>query len=1092
MNDKSLLEPSGGNILVVDDDPVALRFLSTILKQEGYTVRIALNAKTALDTLTTKLPDLILLDIQLPDMNGFEICQQLKASEQYQQIPVIFLSALEQTVDKVKGFQVGGIDYITKPFATEEVLARVKTHLTLYFTQKQLEAQKKQLEQEIVARLQFEEILQKEIAERKRAEEELKQYQELLESEVEKRTAELVVTNKRLQLEIDERRQTEEKLRQSELRWQFALEGSQDGVWDWNVVTNQVYFSSVWKQMLDYEDDEIAPNLSEWDNRVHPDDRESAYIDMNKHLTEETAYYYNEHRLLCKNGRYKWILARGKVIEWTEDGKPLRFIGTHSDITERKQAEAALQEHSERQKALLDSIPAFVYFKDRHLNYLAANKPLADMLGINVADFAGKTDYDFFPKEGAEFYRKTDSQVMETGEPIYNLEESYVSPEGKTEWVLTTKVPYRNAEGVVIGMVGTSVNITERKQAEKSLQREHDKLMSILNTIPNGVYIVNKQYDIEYINPVIENIFGPVEKRKCYMYFHDRTKVCPWCKNPDVFAGNSAQWEWYSFKNNRYYEMFGTPIKNIDGSISKFEIFHDVTERKQTEEALKQAKEQAESANRAKSEFLANMSHEIRTPMNAVIGFSELLFSQVTDQKQKSYLNAIQTAGNALLTLINDILDLSKIEAGRLEIQYDAINLRLIFEELQQIFAIKVAEKNLKFIVDIDKTLPPALLLDETRLRQVLLNLIGNAVKFTDKGYIKLSVQISPSSHFSKGGTLEEIPRKVDLIIAVEDTGIGVPENQQRIIFESFRQQDGQSTRKYGGTGLGLAISKRLVEIMNGQIVVKSSEGKGSVFEITLRDVAVSVSKSLNIQDDAFDFKNIVFEEARVLVVDDIKSNRDLVKEYFTQVNLEVVEAKNGQQALLFAQEYQPALILMDIKMPEMDGYEATRQLKENPNTQKIPVIALTASATQDTKSKVSVYGFDGYLSKPVTTSELFSELSRYLKHKIIDVAVVTEATTAVDSFTMPPPEDISNLPKLIETLEKDIMPIWEEINAIMDTDMVEEMADKLIYLGHNHKIPAFIQYCEKLRKFAQEFDIANIEKMLIKFSNIVKQLSDQ
>ncbi len=965
MNDKSLLESTGGNILIVDDGPIAVRFLSAILKQEGYTVRIALNAKTAFETLTTKLPDLILLDIQLPDMNGFEICQLLKASEQYQQIPVIFISVLEQTVDKVKGFQVGGIDYITKPFATEEVLARVKTHLTLYFTQKQLETQKRQLEQQIVARLQFEETLQQEIAERKRAEEELTQYQELLESEVEKRTAELVVANKHLRLEIDERRQAEEKLRQSELRWQFALEGSQDGVWDWNLVTNQVYFSSVWKKMLGYEDGEIAANLSERDKRIHPDDRESAYIDVNKHIAGETAYYYNEHRLLCKNGRYKWILDRGKVIEWIEDGKPLRFIGTHSDIT-------------------------------------------------------------------------------------------------------------------------------ERKQAEENLQKERDKLITILNAIPNGVYIVNKRYDIEYINPVIEKTFGPIDRRKCYMYFHDRTEVCPWCKNPEVFAGNSVRWEWYSLKDDRHYDLFDTPIKNIDGSISKFEIFHDITERKQAEEALKQAKEQAESANRAKSEFLANMSHEIRTPMNAVIGFSELLSSQVTDHKQKSYLHSIQAAGNALLTLINDILDLSKIEAGRLEIQYEAINPRIVFDELQQIFVLRIAEKNLEFIVDIDKALPPALLLDETRLRQVLLNLIGNAVKFTDMGYIKLSAQISPISPFSKGGTLEDIYRKVDLIIAVEDTGIGVPENQQEMIFESFRQQYGQNTRKYGGTGLGLAITKRLVEVMNGHISVKSRVGKGSVFEITLRDVVVCVSESLDIQDDAFNFKNIVFEEARVLVVDDIKSNRDLVKEYLRQVNLEVVEAENGQQALLFAPEYQPDLILMDIKMPEMDGYEATRQLKKNPDTQKIPVIALTASATQDTKSKVSAYDFDGYLSKPVTTSELVSELSRYLKHKIIEVAVITEAATAVDSFTMPPLENIINLPELIETLEKDIMPIWEEINVIMNTDRVKEMADKLMYLGHNHNIPALIEYCEKLREFAQEFDIANLEKMFTKIPYMVKQFSNQ
>jgi len=262
------------------------------------------------------------------------------------------------------------------------------------------------------------------------------------------------------------------------------------------------------------------------------------------------------------------------------------------------------------------------------------------------------------------------------------------------------------------------------------------------------------------------------------------------------------------------------------------------------EKALKQAKEVAEAANRAKSEFLANMSHEIRTPLNAIIGFSELLSSLITEKKHKSYLSSIQIAGKTLLTLINDILDLSKIEAERLSIQSEPINPILILTELEQIFAVKIAEKRLEFIVDIDKDLPPTLVLDQTRLRQVLFNLLGNAIKFTEQGYIKLSAH--------KKRSQENDSRKVDLIIAVADTGIGIPEDQQDIIFESFQQQDGQSTRKYGGTGLGLAITKRLVEMMNGQISVRSQEDQGSEFEITLRDVEVPTTESA--RDDCIDF----------------------------------------------------------------------------------------------------------------------------------------------------------------------------------------------------------------------------------------------
>jgi signal transduction histidine kinase len=264
------------------------------------------------------------------------------------------------------------------------------------------------------------------------------------------------------------------------------------------------------------------------------------------------------------------------------------------------------------------------------------------------------------------------------------------------------------------------------------------------------------------------------------------------------------------------------------------------------EQALLEAKEAADRANRAKSEFLANMSHEIRTPLNSVIGFSELLASQVRDPRQQNYLSAIQTGGRSLLTLINDILDLSKIEAGRLEINPEPVNLKLLIEEVRQIFAMKVNEKHLEFFVDIDPDIPDALFLDEARLRQVLLNLVGNAVKFTDTGHIAIKAQVVKSeTGYSTPETRNSSPTSSvqppvsSIRLQIEDTGIGIPEDQIDSVFESFKQQDGQSTRKYGGTGLGLTITKRLIELMNGQISLQSTVGNGSVFEIAQWATAV-------------------------------------------------------------------------------------------------------------------------------------------------------------------------------------------------------------------------------------------------------------
>ncbi|HIE03020.1 MAG TPA: response regulator, partial [Thiotrichaceae bacterium] len=488
-----------------------------------------------------------------------------------------------------------------------------------------------------------------------------------------------------------------------------------------------------------------------------------------------------------------------------------------------------------------------------------------------------------------------------------------------------------------------------------------------------------------------------------------------------------------------------------------------------------------ESANRAKSEFLANMSHEIRTPLNAVIGFSNLLSSLISDKKQTRYLDSIQTAGKSLLTLINDILDLSKIEAGRLDIQYEAINLYLIFEELKQIFAVNIAEKNLELIINIDEHLPKTLLLDETRLRQVLLNLIGNALKFTKQGYIKLSAYPS----------MEQIDDEIELIISVTDTGIGVPENQQEVIFESFRQQEGQSTRQFGGTGLGLAISKRLVEMMNGQISVSSQIGQGSVFKITLHKVSILNTEPTVPIENSFDINQIQFEKALVLVVDDIESNRTLIQELLSQVNLEVIEAEEGQNALLMVQEYQPDLILMDIRMPGMNGYEATEILKKNPNTQAIPIIALTASVELNKQSKLITYGFDNYLSKPLKIPALFSTLSQYLKYTKTAPSETEEskrntqknqasATLSLEKMAIPS--------ELSEQLKQDITPLWEEIqDGMMETDSIEEFVDTLIQQASKYNQPGLIHYAEKLQESAEDFDLDNLEQILKEFIEILR-----
>jgi two-component system sensor histidine kinase EvgS len=402
---------------------------------------------------------------------------------------------------------------------------------------------------------------------------------------------------------------------------------------------------------------------------------------------------------------------------------------------------------------------------------------------------------------------------------------------------------------------------------------------------------------------------------------------------------------------------------------------------------LIKAKEAAESASRAKSEFLANISHEIRTPMNAILGFTELLSSLVKDERQKSYIQTIQSSGKSLLTLLNDILDLSKIEAGRLDIRYYPLNIHHLFDEIRQFFAIKISQKNLEFITEVSKDIPESLLLDEVRTRQILFNLIGNALKFTEKGYIKVSATCKMQHDNSARCTLH---------FEIEDTGIGIAPDARAKIFEAFTQQEGKSTRKYGGIGLGLTISKRLTEMMNGEISFRSEQGQGSTFEVRLRDVAVSGTLSLTeAEKSASSEEKIIAENKTILIADDVSTNRLLLKAFFKNTKIRILEAGDGLQAVNAAEQALPDVVLMDISMPVMDGYEAAKKIKEQIRSKTIPVIAVTAYAMPQDKQRILAAGFDGYLAKPVRRAVLFQELSRFIPYT--EDSVTCEVSSETD-----------------------------------------------------------------------------------------------
>jgi signal transduction histidine kinase/DNA-binding response OmpR family regulator len=500
-------------------------------------------------------------------------------------------------------------------------------------------------------------------------------------------------------------------------------------------------------------------------------------------------------------------------------------------------------------------------------------------------------------------------------------------------------------------------------------------------------------------------------------------------------------------------------------------------------ETRQRAEQEATTANKTKSEFLANMSHEIRTPLNAIIGFSELLKKDLTKDKHINFVQTIVSSGKTLMGLINDILDLSKIEAGKLELQYSNVSLTTLLQEMSQTFAPGLQSKGLSYHIEIDPDLPESLILDEVRIRQILFNLIGNAIKFTEQGEVSVFVKTK--------FTVENVS-KLCLVIGVKDTGIGIPENQLEVIFESFRQKDRQQHSKYGGTGLGLAITKRLIEMMNGVIHVKSEQNKGSVFQFELPDVNVACLTQKDDLDAAAEEinENIKFDHAKVLIVDDVMNNIILMENFLADYNFTLMTAANGLEAIKKAKETQPDVIFMDIKMPVMDGFEATSRLKNDASTDQIPIIILSASAMKGVSNQLNTIKFEDYLLKPVTQSAVIASLKKFIPYhsetyvhnqqQAHDENAHQNEMVQDTSETIPPElnEQIKNFePKIMMHVEEGIL-----------IDEIEIIANEIKQIGSSYQYKPLLEWTEEVLSLAEMFDIERLSEVLKKFSNLINK----
>ena len=1069
--------------------------------------------------------------------------------------------------------------------------------------------------------------------------------------------------NQRLQQEIRERQLVEEALKKSEERWQLALCGTGDGIWDWNIETDEVFLSVRWKEMLGYENHEIGNHKDEWHSRIHPEDLVWVMDAVQDHLDRITTHYSSEHRLRCKNGNYRWFLARGQA-QWDATGKPIRLLGSITDITEGKLAEETLQRRANRD-SLLSSISR--QFLDRDLdsaiNYTL--QAIGEFLGSDSVSEAGvslalrqadrcyvcqyhnhqsqfsmtyewcsegiepsirhyqEVKVESFPwlhkqltnhnliniplvAELPRAAKVEKAQLQELSTQSLLIVPMSMSNTGKAvgfigvETVYSAKV-WTQEDISLLRFVGELIAISQcRHQAQEQLRASQQRLSFLVEQTPLAVIEFSTDWKVVAWNPAAEQIFGYTSnevignhgaflvpessKEEVHKIYNElltqpgsnytinenltkdgKVITCEWynvqlmdenssvigfasiavditerqqrellrkvqnkvlrmvaqdCSLYEVlleltrqvtqlapYMGSSillssedgkflhpyvsqkipSTWEQVinplpiepvsgscgtaayfgmrmivedvatdplcgSFKEqalaHNLRAWWSEPIKSDTGKVlgtfamylnelrspddrelemleSLASIASLVIQRKQAEAELRQAKEAAEAASHAKSQFLSKMTHELRTPLNAILGFTQVMARDNSlKAEHQEHLVIINRSGEHLLELINEILSMSKIEAGQVTLQENRFDLYQLLYSIEEMLRLKANFKGLQLFFNCAPDLPQYIQTDEGKLRQVLINLLGNAIKFTTEGSVMLRVKLGDGEWRMENGEwrmangkTEEKGEKGDkdvipdspfpnnkqpttIIFEVEDTGPGIAPEELHTLFDPFVQtQTGRQSMK--GTGLGLTISQQFVHLMGGEINVNSTLSQGTTFTFTIQ-----VSKATTADNQTITTTQRVIglepnqPNYRILVVEDVVENRKVLIELFKPLGFELQEVSNGEEAIALWESWQPHLIWMDIQMPVMDGYEATRQIKarerqlengewrmkngdkgefSHSQTTNTIIIALTASAFEEQQEAILSAGCDDFVHKPFREEVLFEKMATYL-----------------------------------------------------------------------------------------------------------------
>ncbi len=869
------------------------------------------------------------------------------------------------------------------------------------------------------------------------------------------------------------------------------------GSFSWDINSGKIIWSDALYELVGFTQSDLV-NFDTINQHIHhPDDRTIINNWLNESIKNKSSSLTSlEYRIINKNKQVLHVRTQGYICY--KSGFPV-VHATVQDITKERIAKLALKKSEIMYRSLFENSNdgIFIFYNNR---FELVNPKLEQIFGYSKEEIS-VPEFDYLKLISPLSKEFIQNKIVRQGklrETANNIRYSFkgVTRSGR-EIDLEASVNYfKYKDGIASQAILRDVTV--RNKHEEIIKESRRRLETLMNNLPGIAYsCLNKaDWPMLFVSKGCKALTGyrskELTKNDTFSYgeiIHSDDKKNVLKKVREASVSNQpfileyriitkkgkTKWVW---EQGRIIGQNENGDEIIEGFIT------DITKRKNAEKDLVEHKnhleetvsertKQLEEANKAKSTFLANMSHEIRTPLNSILGYAELLENIIDINPQKEYLKLIISSGKGLLNLINDILDLSKIEAGKMDLKLRPINTQLFFEEFEDIFALKLNQKGLQFDLNIAPDVPFEIIIDSSKLRQIIFNLIGNAIKFTDEGNIAMRIQ-----SLNRNDDL----RCFDLKIKIVDTGSGISPNIQSKIFSPFVQDE--TEKKQMGTGLGLTITNRIIQLMKGRITLNSELNKGSSFSFIIPNISYSSTINEKRKEKSFDPSTIIFNKARILIVDDIKLNRKFIKDVLLNSAISFLEAENGKEAISILKKSIPDVIITDIKMPIMDGYQFLEKIRADHILKSIPVIAYTAFAMKDQQSNIKKRDFQDILVKPMQIQSLYNILMKYINYSIVKDNITNEKFVQ-NSIKI----SNENLHGLIMKLEEMKNISWQFFKTVKPRHKVISFAIELIQLGEEYNSHLILNYGQDLLTAVNKFNIEKMIDLINKYPTIVHRV---